>query len=307
MPSSRRPFDMRRRPPYYPGPRPNPVVKKGRPMTIAAGFTFNPGILLCADTEQTLGEFKTTDSKIIKEQFGPQGHVAFAIAGDVSYATMAVQEIIRDLRRKSDLGHADVESTIKARVEYIYQNLLYPHPRASSVNPPFFDLIGAVWTQADGFGLLATSETAVAWTKKYACRGVGLALAEYLIKPLYSDWMSRKEVQALAAYTLSHVKGAISGCGGESEYLIVDATGAEPVSRGDKTEHEDFTELLDAYLPIVFSNAGDLDKPDEDVRDMLKVFVDALMKQRKEFREQRRKRDERIKRQLTKQGKTEAQ
>jgi 20S proteasome alpha/beta subunit len=217
--------------------------------------------------------------------------VAFAVAGDVSHATMAVQEIIRDLRSKSEVKHEDIETTVKARVEYIYEHLLYPHPRAGFFDAPFFDLIGAVYTNTDGCALLVSAGASVVWEAKYACRGIGLTLAEYLIKPLYSLHMSRAEIESLAAYMLSHVKETVSGCGGESEFLILDAYGSHMLHQHDRTEHEDFTEVYDAYLPMVFSYAGDLEKPDDDVRTILSTFADTLMHQREEFRKRRSQRE----------------
>jgi 20S proteasome alpha/beta subunit len=260
-------------------------------MTIAAGFSFNDGILLCADTERTFGEFKFTDSKILSQEF-PTGHTAFAIAGGVDYATMAIQEIIYDLKGQSELSNAIIEEKVKARVGRIYEHFLNPHPRATFADSPFFDLIGAVWTKADGLGLLASSESAVVWETKYTCRGIGLMLAEYLIKPIYAVGMTRGEAESLAAYTLSHVKDSVSGCGGESEFVVVDNVGIHPVRHSAKVEHEDFTELFDAYLPTIFSYAGDLDKPDKDVKSVLDAFVSGLMSQREEFRNLREKRKE---------------
>jgi 20S proteasome alpha/beta subunit len=284
------PIDTHLHPPYP--PRPQPAIQVRRwPMTIAAGFSFKDGILLCADTERTFGEFKFTGSKILSHKF-PTGYTAFAIAGGVDYATMAIQEIVRDLKSQPELSNAIIEEKVKARIGYIYERLLNPHPRATFEGSPFFDLIGAVWTKADGLGLLASSESAVVWETEYTCRGIGLTLAEYLIKPMYSVGMTRGEAESLAAYTLSHVKDSISGCGGESEFVVVDNVGIHPVRHSAKVEHEDFTELFDTYLPTIFSYAGDLDKSDKDVKLVLEAFVSGLMSQRGEFRNLREKRKE---------------
>ena len=59
------PFDFRRKPPYPHRP-PKPIPPRRKPVTIAAGFKFNGGILLCADTEQTHGGvLKVSGSKLI--------------------------------------------------------------------------------------------------------------------------------------------------------------------------------------------------------------------------------------------------
>lgn len=286
-PNPIQPFDFRRKPPYPSKPK-APWIRENRPMTIAAGFNFRQGILLCADTEQTAGQFKTKDSKILQQAFADTGHIAFALAGDVYHATMAVQEIFKDLTRKPTFTKDDVEEVTKSRVEYIYEHLIYPYPQVLQ-DAPFFDLIGAIWTKSDGLNLLAYSRASVAWFPKYTCRGIGLSLAEYLIKPLYSLGMSRSEIESLATYMLTHVKGSISGCGGDSEFLIVDEAGMHPIELQAKTEHEDFVEIFDTYLPFVYEYAGDLAKSDEEVTTMLQAFTEALMSQRAEFREKRKK------------------
>lgn len=91
------------------------ITLRGKTLTIAAGFCFQEGILLCADTEQTVGHLKTSDSKIISEEFSDCS-VAFAIAGDVAHATSAVQQILSDLRNIQDIRNLFViERTKRAR------------------------------------------------------------------------------------------------------------------------------------------------------------------------------------------------
>ena len=63
-------------------------------MTIAAGFMFDKGILLCADTQETYsGVMKLQASKIFPADFAAKGgtKVAFALTGDVAYARRAVE------------------------------------------------------------------------------------------------------------------------------------------------------------------------------------------------------------------------
>lgn len=263
-------------------------------MTIAAGFCFKDGILLCADTEQTVGQLKINDSKIISENF-PDCSIAFAIAGDVAQATSAVQQILADLRECTDSRTVSfIECTIRSRIEDIYQRLLLQHPRANYGDSPFFDLVVAVRSIGESPCLFASSESAVTRIKEYACRGVGLILAGYLIKPLYHKVMSPSEVKAIAAHMMNHVKASVSGCGGSSEILIVDKFGIHPQTPYDVQEYESFAKVIDEDLPMLYWIAADLNNSDEDVDGILDVFRDDIMTQRKLAREAHEKREKRM-------------
>ena len=76
---------------------------------------------------------------------------------------------------------------------------------------------------------------------------------------------------------------------GDSEFLIVDEAGMHPIELQAKTEHEDFVEIFDTYVPMVYQYAGDLAKSEEEVSTVLQAFTEALMSQRSEFREKREK------------------
>ena len=276
------------RPPFL--PKPGRLLKR-KPVTIAAGFCFNnnDGILLCADTEQTVGEFKLTDSKILTADLCGKAHVAFAIAGDVAHATMCVQEIIEELGNQPSLTTASIIGTIKKRIRYTYKELIYPHPGWQSGQGPAFDLIIGIWTQEGGVKLVASTYASVTKVSGYACRGIGLNLAMYLAYPLYTPTMNRERVELLAANILTHVKESISGCGGQSEFMILETAGgmSRPTKNTEMSEVGDIVQLFDILMADLLFSAGDFGKTDEEVRKDFHKAEDVIINQRKEIREAR--------------------
>lgn len=252
-------------------------------MTIAAGFRFNGGLLLCADTEQTVGEFKLPGSKIISIDLMPSATLSFAISGSVPYATMCVEEIIDELRI-TKLNFSSIEDVIKRKIADIYTRLLYSHPRANYADSPFFDLIIGVYAQEE-VKLMASAEAAVVTDLLYECAGRGLTLAKYLIKPLYKPDMSREQIELLALRTLSQVKRYVTGCGGQSEFVILKKSGQ--ASKIDlSTSRDDETILgFDDLLPSVFFGLGDLNKTNEQVAEEISKLAKRVFSWREALRQ----------------------
>jgi 20S proteasome alpha/beta subunit len=264
--------------------RPTPKIepKRAKAMTIAAAFKFKDGILLCADTEQTQGELKYAESKLIYANLQPSFSVVFAIAGSVRYATMAVQEIIADLKQ-SDADHETAEVVIKARISKIYNELLYPHPRVGYSDSPFFDLL--IGIQAEGTTrLLACSESSVSEIFGYECFGIGLTLAKYLIKPLYHEDMHQHSIEMLATRVLVHVKDNVAYCGKDSEFVILRNSG-EIARILSLQSRENIIAAFDGLLPVAFFSAGDLDAPDEDVLASLNLLGTMVIHEREKARQ----------------------
>lgn len=279
-------FDFSMRPRYLPLHPTRPVrpFNRRRWMTISAGFCFQGGILLCADTEITVGQLKTNNTKILRRAF-PDCSIAIAIAGDVAQATSVVQQIFADLEkttRPRDLQA--VEALIRVRIEDVYERLLLRHPRANYQEGPFFDLVIGLHTASDGLCLLASSESAVTREDTYVCRGVGMMLAGYIADPLYHADMTLGEIRAIAAYMMSHVKDSVSGCGGRSQFLILDEKAIRDQMPYDIKEFEAFAKLIDESLPMLFWVAGDPSATDDDVEGVLNTLRDDILARRKTAR-----------------------
>lgn len=252
----RKPF-----PPRRPAPYSNPLRKK--PMTIAAGFKYKDGILLCADREITEGASKYSCSKVFGEQIGPDVSLGFSFSGAMNYAVMAIQGIIAVVKSSHLTSHAQIWLAIKDTIHEIYSDSIGRLPEYQQETFQFSLLI-AVY--AEGTVKLFTSEnTAIIEENQYRCIGIGKDLAKYLVTSIGcegSDRMPLHTAELVSLRVLDNVKENVPGCGKELDALIIGSNGVLT----KKTHHDYSVELkmLDAYdtmAMILFPFAVEIDMP----------------------------------------------
>src|SRR5579864_2414280 len=135
-------------------------------MTIAAGFRFADGLLLCADTQITHASYmKLSNSKIIPINFASNGgsKAVFAITGSVPYCHMAVEHCRRELasNQPEKMSSSEMMMSIEEALEGFCQDHLWKHPQFERGEINVQMLIGT-WSHVDNMlTLLATRENAV--------------------------------------------------------------------------------------------------------------------------------------------------
>lgn len=208
--------------------RPKPP-KKQRPrrkrVTIAAGFTFNGGLLLCADTKITC-DVKTNESKLFYRTYGDgESATAFAVAADdLDFATAAISEC-QDAIAKLNLITASAEE-VKQAIEYalvrFHAEHLFPRPEKSE--PADFDLLIGLWLRGNT-QLFASHYTVVnPVLDPYRCIGVGGYLAKFWIKKFLAanpPPLTLEDAAMIASYVLKTVTDYDETTGGEVELLIM--------------------------------------------------------------------------------------
>jgi 20S proteasome alpha/beta subunit len=235
-------------------------------MTIAAGFKYQDGILLCADREITEGASKYSKSKVFGEQIGSDVSLGFSYSGAMNYAVMAIQEIIAVVKSSHRISHAQIWLAIKDTIHEIYSDSIGRLPEYQQENF-HFSLLIAVWAEGQR-KLYTTENTAIIEELQYRCIGIGKDLAKYLFTSVGcsgSDRMPLHYAEIISLRILEHVKENVPGCGKEMDALIMDSNGV--LTR--KTQHDYRFELqmLYAYESMVmplFPFATDKDIPDEE-------------------------------------------
>ncbi|MFP5204970.1 MAG: hypothetical protein ACLGSH_06425 [Acidobacteriota bacterium] len=235
-------------------------------MTIAAGFRYRDGILLCADREITEGASKYSESKIFGEQIGPDVSLGFAYSGSKAYGTMAIQRIIAVVKSSHLKNHARIWTTIKDTVHEIYFDTIGRLPEYQQADSQF-NLLIAVW--AEGMPkMYSTENAAITEETQYRCIGIGKELAKYLITSVGcegSDRMGIKSAEIVALRIIDHVKGNVSGCGEGMDALIMDSSGA--VRRKNHNDYRFELKMLDAYdslAMLLFHSAVEMDMTDKE-------------------------------------------
>ena len=181
-------------------------------MTIAAGFVYRDGVLLCSDSQLTTYTSKT-DARKLGYSSGPWGVSCVAIAGNGDFATTAAQRMRDELDKLA--GPDGVMSTAERVLDRYYRKLVLSNPRHSTL-PLDYSLLLTFRLPGQAAKLYVTQDTAIREITTYRCEGIGESLGHYLIRYLWRPDMSEEEIVSLAAYVIASAKNNVKDCGGKT-------------------------------------------------------------------------------------------
>jgi len=197
-------------------------------MTIATGFIYDGGLLLCADTQYT-GHIKLLGTKIFPYEYGDGSKSAFVGAGHMMYTRMCVQllqysieDIPSDERTVSKIHSALVE-----RMSSLHHAHICQHPRGADIVVQF---LIEIWSAKDKkLAFFSTEETAVVRMYGYGVLGSSESFAQRIIRPRYKRVShilekpkhTESQVRDIAIAALKEAKKYDAYCGGDDECLIL--------------------------------------------------------------------------------------
>jgi hypothetical protein len=258
-------------------------------VTIAAGFVREEGVLLCADTEHTGWTSKFHDSKLDHFEI-PGGKIAFALAGNSSFAWSAIQKC-RD--RLQGVAPQDIMVELEQLLETEYRRHVLGHPNYADVR---YDLLVAVWAPPERVALYATSETCIRKIDGFECIGIGCELASFIIRPTFLRLMPERKALSLAAYALVEVKESISGCKGMSVYLLLQNDGKvgtlTSIHKGKCEQLEEYSKTYDFITRELLMALTDEDTEDADFeRNLTEIFNQRILQVRHKWTKERQTRE----------------
>jgi len=199
-------------------------------MTIAAGFIYENGVLLCADTELS-GWAMTLHSRKVEHFKCPLGTVGIAYAGNRGFAVSAIQKCKRQL-----VTISPEEALVKLEriIDKEYRRTVLSHPSHATDPNLSYSLLISICSQSGDLSLYVTEQTAMRQVPDYECIGIGEALAHYLVRSEFSVGMGERATLELATFMLACVKGNVPGCGGFSQFVSIrrDGTATDLMSGG---------------------------------------------------------------------------
>ena len=236
---------------------PRPVKQRypwGNPrkqrMTIAVGFKVMDGVLICADTQYTLGGILTHDSKLDMVGELPHLRAVFAMAGDnMDLALAAIQNSIRRLRQVKPASitcHWDVAKIVQSVVAEEYRRHVSPHPDPNTAS--LYQILLAAWTphdRLDGPGLYVTWKGSIRQCDSYECVGSGFYLGRYLIEAMFTRAMEIKDARIVGTYAIAQAKANVEGCGGRTNIIGLATDGT--LLAFDPDETNDFESTFQTF------------------------------------------------------------
>ena len=195
-------------------------------VTIAAGFVCMDGVVLCADTQETIPGYTKNKTQKINMYMEQHFTVAITGAGDSEMIEALSQHLISAATSKftfSDrfYGHKAKLLMEGALVDFFTRFLLpYPHHE----RPPV-ELLVAVQSfqnrylyKASG-NILRSLDPGV--SEGAACIGSGALLAKSLMERLYNPFLELADLVTIACYVTYQAKRWVDGCGGNTDLYVM--------------------------------------------------------------------------------------
>ncbi len=267
-------------------------------VTIAAGFRFHDGVLLCADSELSTGAMKLYASKLIPCDLSGQGggQFVFAICGSAPYARMAVDKCIGVIKTKKpkDRTGAGLRLAIEEAIETFHETHIFHHPLFHQGGGPDFQLLIAARSEVDKTLFLYTSnDAAVNEVEDYECVGAGSFLTHYLVGTMFHHkQMAMPDVANIAIHVLRETKGYVETCGGNSHFIALYRSGEiSPIAHWDVSLKEDFSDIFKGAMNRLFVWAADLNATAEQLRKEFHLSYTVIQsyKESRKREEQRRR------------------
>ncbi len=255
-------------------------------MTIIAGFRFNEGILVCADTKNSGGPTNIYQTKLHKKKYPSTANSVFAIAGRTKFARVAIEQCENALARLPNPTLQEMESTITDELIAFHQKHIYKHPDRNIGGGPNFSLLVGLWSPIDGVELYSTEETSLDKVDSYECLGTGEYLGRYIIDSRFiSHKMNLEKVILIATTALTRIKSFDPDCGGASDFAGLWKDGKmESLEGYDITQTEEFSKKFHTTANQIYEamcDSSDSDIDNKTVQRFTEILLDSLVQTRK--------------------------
>lgn len=230
-------------------------------MTIAIGLVAADGIVIAADTQETIqGTVKTSATKIVVAP-NPSGVIAITGAGTAGH----LDALAQDISDRARIATArSMEREIRATFKKFYDAHITPLYRFQARFPdPDISVIIGIDQGKRGRVILANEQTAIRRCDRYVSVGVGGLIADIVLARAFIPDLPLKRAALLAAYAIYCVKESVEGCGKNTEVCFLRDGECWSFWRWDQTELDrlfgQYTDTETVLLHHVLGRAGTSD------------------------------------------------
>jgi 20S proteasome alpha/beta subunit len=260
-----------------------------RTVTIIAGFKSPEGVVICADTQETIAHLKRNVPKL---RFEPSGDdwtiprnkgddlaVAFCGAGDGSYIDKITESSWQMAKDHDSLD--SVCLAIEANIKNTYQEFGQIYQPGYCPNAQI--IFSAKMHQQSR---LFQAEGPIVNEVKGCCSGgVGIYMADFLSSRMYHNRLNIYQCAILAAYVLLQAKEHVDGCGGQSNIAVLRNNGSSGMVDWQKVDV--MTKLLgsaDDTTARLLLNASNLEIEDTEFEKQFQTSKEVIQMLREHHR-----------------------
>ena len=221
-------------------------------MTLVSGFRCADGLIICADTQETIAGYTKNDTQKISTLMYLGGCISVAGAGDADLIQMAFDKLV-DRFLSDDCKLAKSRET-QREIESVMTALLAEQARLNPEGGADF-LIG--YRAEDGKEILKISGTGSWRVRTAQCLGTGIIVATSLVNDLFDLNMTMKQAALLAIYVMQRAKRQVDGVGGNTDILFIGNYGLTRIPTVDVQRVESWwTEVEQSNMAFIRDLTG---------------------------------------------------
>lgn len=228
-------------------------------MTIALGIIAADGIVIAADTQETIGPTKTTGDKVIVGP-SPDGVIAVTGAGSAGFLDAMAQQVIEDVfaRRKQS-----VEAKVRESFGLFYAKHVVPlYEFDRFKDPDISAIIGIEWGKERL--ILANEQTTLRKCGRFVAVGAGQEQASMILSQNFIPNLPLKRAAVLAAYTIYCVKESVESCGKNTQVFMLSGGHCSSFWHWDQEElDKQFERYTSASMVLLHHVLGREGTPDD--------------------------------------------
>ena len=251
-----------------------------RDMSYIAAYHCLTGIVMCADTQETVGDNKRYVEKISIIEDGGYP-LAVGGAGFGPLIDAATQEIIDRAKESKPKTKSELRALLRAALKEVHEKdvpaLAVPVKHRSP------ELLVAAKPSEDDFCILYTKGRRVLDEPRAAIIGYATPYNAELLKRLHRESLSMQQAVMLGVYLVSQSKKLDDGVGGDTRVALIIQTGAsidDPAYLSNSEARvQDFLKLTDE----LFFHCIDVSIPPKEIPDKLTKFAEKVNQLRESY------------------------
>jgi hypothetical protein len=209
------------------------------------------GLIICADTQETITGYSKIDTQKITVYADAPGkyNVVFTGAGDSVLIDTFIDSVIDSLSQKELQGHTRVGSEIKSCLVQSFRDHIVPWASFPRDDRPTVELLIGVQCETST-RLYHFEGTGFSHCTSPKCIGTGVALANSLIRQLFTNILPISQAFLAATYILRQCKRWVDGCGGNTDIITL-AAGNLKLSRVPSSDVAELERHFDEFLTYI--------------------------------------------------------
>ena len=272
------------KPRIWPKPKPKRLPTR-KAVTICAGFKSTFGVVLCADSQETVGALKIDVPKlIIKPQVGRRTdklRMAFAGAGHGPFIDKLVEKMWQAAERGPDMSMTEIVSRIEAENLEWHRKLWAVY---GQVKRPDAEILIAIYAD-DSVSLHRLTGPIINEIESYGFVGIGEELGTFMAEQVRADFDSVEDDVMVAIYILHNAKKYVDSCGGDTQIAAVLVDGSiHKMNNADVEAMSEGLSQIGKEIQYLFSIAGNLANKREEINKSARMTAHFVHQIRKETR-----------------------